>query len=140
MPRYASLADMKARFEDSDLVQLTDEAGTGAIDEARIDRALGKAAALITGKVAVRHANADAFAAHPLLADLACDLAFADLWRGDLPDWVKERAKSARAQLGDIAAGTLKLDEGVETEAPRPGAIIVDGPPKKFDRQSLDSF
>lgn len=139
-PLFANIAAMQARFEERDLVQLTDAAGAGSIDADRISRALVKADAIITGYVASRHADAASFAGHDLLADVACDIAFADLWRTEQPEHVKTRRKDAIDTLKDIAAGRIKLDGGQEEAAPRPGQIITSGPDRKFDRDSLAGF
>ncbi len=140
MPLFASLAAMQERFEDRDLVQLTDEDGTGEIDAARIDRALEKADALIKSYLAARHMDVPALAGHPLLSDIACDIAFDDLWRTERPEHVEKRRKEAVQQLKDIAAGTMKLDDGEETAAPRPGQILTSGDDRRFGRSNLDSY
>ncbi len=140
MPLFADLAAMQARFEERDLVQLTDVSGVSAIDAARIDQALVKADAVITGYVAARHADAAGFAGNLLLSDIACDLAFADLWRTEQPEHVKQRRKEAVQQLKDIAAGAIKLDGGVEQAAPRPGQIYVSGPERQLGRDALVGF
>ncbi len=140
MPVFADLTAMQARFEERDLIQLSDQAGAGVIDAARIDQALLRADAEITGYVARRHADAAAFAGHPKLSDIACDLAFADLWRSDPPEWVKERRKAAVQQLKDISAGTFMLDNGVEEAAPRPGQIFTSGAERQLSSDSLRGF
>lgn len=140
MPLFANLAAMQARFEERDLVQLTDEAGTGEIDQPRVDRALSSADTLITSYIAARHRDTAALAGHELLADIACDYAFSLLWRSELPDWVLLRRKDAIARLEAIAKGTIKLDAGEETAAPRPGQILTSGPERRLSRDSLDGF
>lgn len=138
MPLFANLADMQARFEPNDLIQLTD--GDDAPDQARIDIALGKADAAIKSYVARRHKNVPGLAGHALLTEIACDIAFYELHRSDPPDKVANQHKAAMKQLQDIANGTAKLDDGEEEEAPRPGAILTGGPSKKFSRDSLGRY
>ncbi len=140
MPVFADLAAMQARFEERDLIELTDAAQADVIDADRIDRALLKADALITGYVAARHADVASLAGNSILADVACDIAFADLWRSEQPDWVKARLKGAMAQLEAISKGTIKLDGGTEEAAPRPGQILTSGPERTFDRDGLRSY
>jgi len=140
LPLFATLADMQARFEERDLIQLTDEAGTGDIDAARVDASLTKADAIITGYVARRHKDVALLAGNQLLKDIACDLAHHDLWRSDPPDRVKDRHKDAMKRLSDISAGTLVLDGGQEVAEPRPDAIMFPGQPNTFGRDSLTSF
>lgn len=140
MPLFADLAAMQARFEERELVQLTDVSQVGAIDAARIDQALAKADAIIKGYLAARHADAAGFAGHPLLSDAACDLAFADLWRSEQPEHVKQRRKEAIETLKAISGGTIKLDDGVEEAAPRPGQILTSGPDRTFSRDTLGGY
>lgn len=140
MPLFADLAAMQARFEERDLVQLTDEAGAGEIDAATVNSRLVSADALITSYVAARHKDVPALAGHPLLTDIACDYAFSLLWRSDMPDWVKDRRKLAIETLKNISSGAVKLDQGEETAPPRPGQIHVSGPERRFGRDSLDGY
>lgn len=140
MPLFATLADMQARFEARDLIQLTDEEGTGEIDAARVDAALTRADGIITGYVARRHKDVALLAGNQLLSDIACDLAFAELWRSDRPEHVKDRHKDAMKRLDDISTGKIVLDGGQEVAEPRPDAIMFPGQPNTFGRDSLKSF
>ena len=140
MPLFADLAAMQARFEERDLIQLTDEAGAGVIDAARIDQVLTSSDALITGYVAARHRDTAALAGHAILTDIACDYALSLLWRSDAPEWVRDRRKLAIEQLTKISSGVIKLDQGEEQAAPRPGQILTSGPERRFSRDSLAGF
>lgn len=139
MPLFADLPAMQARFEEADLVQLTDEAGAGVIDATRIDRVLASADALITSYIAVRHRDTASFAGHPVLADVACDYAFSLLWKTDPPKWVEDRRKLALSTLDKISNGSVKLDSGEETAAARPGQILTSGPERKLGG-NLDGY
>lgn len=140
MPIFADLAAMQARFEARDLLQLSDDQNTGSIVPERIDAVLDSADALITGYVARRHRNTIQFAGNAILRDIACDYAFYLLWRTNAPEWVIERKKHALKQLEQISAGTLLLDQGEETAAPRPGQILTNTAPKQFGRDNLGGF
>lgn len=135
---YATLADMQATFQARDLVQLSDWDDTGELDQARIERAIAKAGTKIDGRVAVKYGDRTGLPVPDMLRELACDMAFYYLHRAGVPDEVKDRYKSAEKTLADIAAGTVKIDEGVVTAQPaRPGAIHFKGR-KRFTRDSLD--
>ena len=140
MPLFASLTDMQARFEEAELIQLSDEAGAGVIDAARIDQKLASSDALITSYIAARHRDTASFAGHPLLTDVACDYAFSLLWKTDPPKWVEDRRKIAISTLKSISDGTIKLDQGEEQAAPRPDAIITSGSERKLGRDSMSGF
>ncbi len=135
---YATLADMQATFQASDLVQLSDWDGTGDLDQARIERAIAKAGTKIDGYVAAKYGDRTGLPVPPMLTELACDIAFYNLHRAGVPDEVKDRHKAAIDTLRDIATGKIKFDEGVVTAAPaRPGAIHFKGR-KRFSRDELD--
>lgn len=140
MALFADLDAMKARFEEPDLVQLSDADATGAIDEAVIEAKLASADALITSYVAARHKDVASLAGSALLTDIACDYAFSLLWRSDPPEWVATRRKDALARLADISKGVIKLDGGTEEAAPRPGQIITSSDPQRFSRSKLEGF
>ncbi|MFO6448921.1 gp436 family protein [Erythrobacter sp. NE805] len=140
MSIFADLDAMQARFEARDLIQLSDHENTGDLVPARIEDKLSSADALITGYIARRHRNTAQFAGNPILRDIACDYAFYLLWRSDAPDWVIDRKKAALKQLEQIAAGTLMLDQGEETAAPRPGQILTSSDGRNFGRDNMESF
>ncbi len=140
MSIFADLAAMQARFEARDLLELTDHENTGDLVPSRIEDKLTSADALITGYIARRHRNTAQFAGNTILRDIACDYAFYLLWRSDPPDWVIDRKKAALKQLEQIAAGTLMLDQGEETAAPRPGQILTTTADKQFGRDNLGGF
>ena len=140
MPLFADIAAMQERFKERDLVQLTDEAGTGAIDSSMVERALTSADALITGYIAARYQDTATFAGQAILTDVACDYAFSLLWQSDAPDWVMAKRKAAIDALKDIASGKIKLDAGIDTAAPRADQIIVSGPERRFSRDSMGGF
>lgn len=135
---YATLADMQATFQASDLVQLSDWDGTGELDQARIERAIAKAGTAIDGYVAAKYGDRSNLPIPALLREIACDMAFYYLHRAGVPEEVKDRFKSAEAKLRDIGAGKIKIDEGVIDAVPaRPGAIHLAGR-KRFTRDELD--
>ncbi len=140
MPLFADITAMQERFKERDLIQLTDDAGTGAIDEAAVERALGSADALIIGYIAARYQDTATFAGQAILTDVACDYAFSLLWQSDAPDWVLAKRKAAVATLKDIADGKIKLDSGTDTAAPRADQIITSGPERTFDRAGLKGY
>lgn len=137
---YATLADMQERFAERDLIQLTDEAGNGTIDEDRVNQALADGATRIDSYVAARHKNISELVGHAMLRRINCDLAFRDLWTDAPPDQVEKRYEAAVKDLERIASGMIRLDQGEEEQASRPGAIHTGGGGKHFSRDSLESF
>ncbi|PIW54595.1 MAG: hypothetical protein COW16_10420 [Sphingomonadales bacterium CG12_big_fil_rev_8_21_14_0_65_65_10] len=140
MPVFADLAAMQARFEDRDLLELSDQDNSGVIDADRIDAAIESADNLIRSYIASRHKDVATLAGNELLTDIACDLAFARLFRSDPPDWVMTRKKDAEARLQKIADGKIKLDGGSEEQPARPGQILTHSDRPKFGRDNLGSY
>ena len=135
MPLIATTDDMLARYSAADLEQLTD--GDGAPDQAKLAEALRYATTLVEAHVASRHQLASFEATPALLVDVICDIAFGRL-HTVMPDNVAARDKEARRTLEQIAKGVIKLDAGEGPIAePRPGAILVHGDGRLFDRTSL---
>jgi phage gp36-like protein len=131
---------MQARFEERDLIQLSDQDNSGAIDAGVIDAKLASADAIITSYIAARHKDTAKLAGNDLLTDIACDYAFSLLWRSNPPEWVLTRRKDAIQRLRDISSGVIKLDSGSEEAKPRPGQILVTSDPQRFSRDKLDGY
>lgn len=138
---YATVADMLARFESGELVQLTDigDEITGEIDEARVETALRGASTIIDGYVAAKYRTGQT-PTPPLLTELACVLARHRLYRTAPPESVVKAQELALAQLKDISKGTIKLDAGEETIPERAGEYLVDRPERVFGRGSMGGF
>lgn len=121
---YATQDDLVDRFGETELAQLADLIGNGEIDPAVVGRALGDADAEIDAALLGRYALPLA-GVPPLLVRVACDLARETLYADHPHDEVKERAKRARDVLAGIAAGKLRLDAAVPTQAD-PAANLVE--------------
>lgn len=99
---YATVADMRARFPERDLAQLTDPNGA-VVDEARVQTALDDASAEIARYPAASRLSAEE------LRRLACDIAYYRLGAGrpldDLKD-ARKRYEDAIAFLESASAAT----------------------------------
>jgi len=140
VPLYATLADMQARYEASDLLQLTDQADAGVIDAGTVTSAITDASAVITGYVARRHSNIDLIADNALLNMYCCQIAYRKLWRDTPPDSIQDAHDEAMKELLKISRGDVVLDEGEEVAPPRPDAIHTGGSGRKFSREDLGGF
>ncbi len=136
---FATADDMRARFGEDVLVQLTDQDAWNAQAIAAIGVKIASATAIAEGYVAKYYAPAPGRAIPPLLTDIVCDLAFARLYR-EPPEAVKDRATDAMRQLRDISNGLIKIDQGAQDIPARPGAIIVPDTPRTFSRDRLGGF
>lgn len=106
---YATQSDIISRFGEQELIEQTDRAGTGIVDAAVVDRALGDASAMIDGYLASRYVLPLA-SVPALIEGLCCDLARYALYPDAVPPIVADRYKDVIARLKEIAAGTIKLD------------------------------
>lgn len=139
MPAYATLDDMLARFQESELVQLTDEAGAGTIDQDKVDQAIVAASGTIDAYLAGAY-KLPLATVHPTLVDLACDMARFRLCRGNPTEGVERAHTAAMKTLREIAAGTIKIDSGVEEHVERPGAVLIEGADRIFSRDRMKGF
>jgi phage gp36-like protein len=139
MANYASIADMRARVNEDILIQLTDDALTGAIDEGALQRAINQAANSVQGYVAAFYAPQSPEQVPPeLLTDLTCDIAYYRLYRGSTPpEHVEKKYKDAVRSLQDISKGLIKIDTGIEAVPERDGMILTSGDVRLFTRDSL---
>lgn len=118
---YVTLAEFVTRFGIEATVRLTDEAGTGRVDKARIARELADAEALAEGWLAGRFAL-PIVPTPPLLAVAILDLAMLRLHRGEAPAGVASAGKQAIATLEALGKGTMTLPG----TAAQPAAVPAD--------------
>jgi phage gp36-like protein len=139
---YATIADLRARVAEDELIQLTDDARTGSIDVAAVTRALDQAANIIDGYVAATYKRIDATVpVPPLLIDIACDIARYRLYRHGSPtEHADNNYKTALSQLKQIQAGTIKLDLGEEVLVSRDDMIIVQSSERMMTRDQLSGY
>ncbi len=130
MGTYAAKADMIERFGEREILQLTDkhEPGTGAIDEAVLDRALEDADGAIDAALQARYTLPLA-TVPKILKRYACDLARYHLYGDGASDGVRKRYEDALKFLREVSAGTLNLgadSAGAEVEATDSGPQFGD--------------
>jgi len=120
---YATLADLIARFGETELIELSDRLGAGQIDPTVIDQALSDAAGVIDGHLAGRYALPLA-PVPSILLGYACDLARERLWKDAASELIVKRGDDARKFLVMVAAGKVTL--GIQPDpAAAPGGDAV---------------
>lgn len=137
---YAALTDMEERFAVSELIQLTDDAGTGAVDTVRMGQALASASALVEGYVAAIYDLDPTQPVPLLLIDATCDIARFRLYRTTPPDDVVARNGHAVRMLEGIRAGRIKLDDGVPVLTARPDRVLISEGRQHMTRHDLRSY
>lgn len=139
---YAAPSDISALYGPDLLARLTDTDGNGVTEPGTVERALVYADAEINAFVGVRYALP--LPSTPDLVKLiAIDIAVYRLASDHLrlTDEIIRRYENAVRQLKDIGAGKAVLPitaaTGGAVAAPPDMTIIVDAPPRIFDRDTL---
>lgn len=108
---YATLADVQDQLSEAELIQLTDDAGAGEVDEDVAARAIADADAIIDGYIGVRTA-VPLSPVPPILRTYSVDLAIYNLYsrrQDSMPEVRKERHAEAMKYLGWIAEGKISM-------------------------------
>jgi len=122
---YCTRQNLIDEFGETELIQLTDRSGAGAIDSAVLDRAIARADRTIhryLGGRQVLPLDADD------VVDLAADIARYYLYEDHAPEQIRKRYEDAVAQLKAMARGELAVADSAGTPAPQSnGAEIQSG-------------
>ena len=114
MTDYTTKALLTASYGERELIQLTDRARTGAIDDALLAHAIAEAGAEIDGWLAAAGVPQPYPAAHPLLRQYANDITRYRLYTHAPPEHIRRRYEDAIAWL--------RVRDGVRT-ALMPSAV-----------------
>jgi phage gp36-like protein len=141
---YCTLDDILKIVPADDILQLTDDAGAGEIDPAKVDEAIAHAGELIDGYLRGRYS----LPLNPvpgLINRLAADIAAYRLYMrrppaGGLMDPVAERYKTAVKLLAEIQKGVVSLGE--ESVGKEPGIFVTNKRPedRTFGKDVLGGF
>ena len=138
---YATKADILELLAESELIGLTDDAGSGLVDDAVVDRAIADADATIDAYCQGRYSVPFAAPLPPMIRSLSVDLAIYNLYSrrsvADVPEVRKDRRKEAVAFLTKVAEAKLSL--GTVSPAPVNSgqAVLVGGGDRLFTRDSM---
>jgi len=136
---YATRGDIDNRISQSELVLLTDEGGTGAVQDDKINAALEAADVEIDSYLAARY-PLPLVAPQPLLTTLAVDIAIWNLYGvvGDasgVPEVRKERYQGAVKTLVRLSSGSQTL--GTSPQQAGSEAAVFSGPGRLFGRDKM---
>lgn len=138
---YATQQDLVDRFGETEVIQLSDRAGTGAIDAAVVAAKLADADAEIDGYLAGRYTLP--LVPVPLtLQRIACDIARYHLYDDRPTEYIAKRYDAATAFLRSVAKGDIQLgvDAGGDAPPSAAGAPSYSAPDQVFDRSTLKDF
>ncbi len=139
---YATQQDMVDRFEESELISLTDSANTGTINAVVLGKALADADAEIEGYLVGRY-QLPLASVPPVLTRIACDVARYYLYDDHAPEHVRTRYEDARKLLEGIASGRVQLGLPASAgAAPVAGApeVSASAPERVFTTDTLRDF
>jgi phage gp36-like protein len=142
---YCTLDDLKDQISEDELIQLTDDSGSGSVDMEKIHGAIASADALIDGYCG-KHYKVPFSPAPPIIRDFSVIIAIYKLFarRQGAPEDRRTRYKDAVDFLKGVAKGENTL--GVQPVPDPPGedgytgAIQVSARDKMFDADILSKF
>lgn len=114
---YCTRDDLVTRFGEAEVLQLSDRARTGVIDEVVVNRAITDAAAEIDGYLSGRY-ELPLVTVPAVLTLYACDMARYRLFEDGAYEQVVERYNSALRYLREVAAGRVQLFPTGPDDAP----------------------
>jgi len=139
---YATRQNMVDRFDEEELVQLTDrkDPPAGIIDDTVLTKALDDASALIDGYLQGRYTL-------PLgnvpvtLERITCDIARYYLYEDGVTEVVKQRYQDAAKYLNDVSAGRIDLGlDSSNNPATVSNAPDYQAPDRVFTTDTLKDF
>lgn len=137
---YATKQNLIDRFGQEELIQLTDRANAGAIDDTVLNQAIADADAEIEGYLPGRYTLPLA-SVPPVLTRIACDVARYHLYDDHATEQVRTRYEDARKLLEGIASGKVQLGLPASAgAAPVAGAPAVSAPAREFTKDTLRDF
>lgn len=140
MANYATLADLISRFGETEIIQLSDRSGTGAIDSAVVDAKLADASAEVDAYLQGRYTLP--LAVVPLsLKRIAADIARYHLYDDRATEQVTQRYKDAIKFLESVAKGVVQLGlDPASQPAPASGGPQFTVPGRIFTRDTLSDY
>jgi len=137
---YCILEDIRQVILDAELIQLTDDARSGVINESRMAQAIASADAEIDGYCAARY-TVPFSPVPPIIKKCSVDIAVYNLHARkamSIPEARQVRYDNAVRILKDIASATVSLEEGAATE--EKDSAVVDSRRRRFTRHKLKGF
>ena len=136
---YVTKQALIDRFGERELIQLTDRAGSGAIDESVLNGAIGDATAEINSRVGTRYLP-DVLVDSEIIARIAADFSRWFLYENHAPDHVRTRYEDGVKLLDKIAAGKITLGLPEIHQDQGAGDAEVESPDRVFARDDLKDF
>lgn len=136
---YATQTDMITRYDERQLIELTDRAeiATGVVNAAIVADALADASALIDSYVGKRY-RLPVAPVPIILRNVCCAIAYLDLHRGRYAEETRVAYSDALDTLAKISNGSMVLDvEGTESKSAA-AQVAVSQTDRQFSRKRGD--
>ncbi len=141
---YSTLADVKDQLDGGRLIQLTDDEDSGAVNEARVAKAIDDADREIDGYLGARF-TVPLLSVSETVRRLSVDIAVYNLYsrREKVPEHRMERYRNAIRFLEQAASGKVSLGaadpDGTPLDPGRP-ETARENPVRAFTRSMLSGF
>lgn len=141
---YCTTNDILERFPEQTLISLTDDDGSGTVNQQRVDAAISDASSLMDLYLAERYSLPLSEIPEPL-KKIAVDISLYFIYSGrfddEIPDNIRTRYKEALTVLQKINEGALIL-QGAETLSDFDSKAISDKDVSEmiFDKEHLDKY
>lgn len=142
---YCALSDILVRIDETTVIQLTDDEGTGAVVTERVDQAIADADQEIDGYVGTRY-TVPMSPVPAILKKVSVDISIHNLFgrrSRKEPEERAERYKGAVDLLKQIAKGAFSLgpsDPDGNPPASDAPEMSADNPQRTFTRGSMEGF
>jgi len=147
---YCTQDDLLEQISEAELIQLTDDAGAGAVDETVVERAIADADAEIDAYAMTRYAT-PLSPVPAMIRKISVDIAVYHLFarRRGAPEDRKERYKNAVKFLEGLAKGLISIgaatpaasdDAGPEASTDKADRVFTTGRRSDGSAGTLDNF
>lgn len=141
---YCTLTDILKLLPEETVVQLTDDEGTGAVHQTRVDEAIAQADAEIDSYCGARY-SVPFSPAPDIVRKCSVDIAVYNLYSRrteEIPEARSERYKNAIRQLEGIARGVITLGVDPPPAGSQVGqhGVDVGSEDRRFSRTKLEDF
>lgn len=139
---YCTEADVENQIDEADLIGLTDDENTGAMNAERISRAIDDADAEINGYIGMKY-SVPMLPVPALIRKFSADIAIWNLYarREGAPEDRKLRYQNAIEFLKGVALGKFSLGENDPDETPAAaGMPRIVSAARVFSRAEMEDF
>lgn len=138
---YCTLDDLKDQISEDELIQLTDDDGSGSVDMEKIDGAIASADALIDGYCG-KHYSVPFSPTPPIIRDFSVIIAIYKLFarRQGAPEDRRTRYKEAVRFLEKVSEDKIKLGSATPATTHTRNSVEIESGDRIFTRDKMSGF